>query len=324
MISRTKYRADEATVAKLFESAGISGAADIAPLGAGEYNAVYRAKAGGKEYAIKIAPRDCARVLTYEKDMMASEVYWYSLMRAHTPIRVPEIHRADFEKTLIPASWFIMEKLEGKQLDQMELTEEERVEANAQMARMAAMMHKIKNDRFGYIQNGLYDDWHQAIRAMTAALVKDAAAKGMGTRRGKKLLRLIDEHRDALKKAECRMVNFDIWPTNIICRREADGIQYAWIDPERCFWGDPVADFVCLEVMAPLAEKKVSLAAYNSIADRPVEANAQEGVRYAIALAYLALIMEVEKYYRYTPFHFGWWRNVAACARFYKAAFSML
>jgi aminoglycoside phosphotransferase (APT) family kinase protein len=324
MISRTKYQIDAATIEKLFQSAGIEGAAEIAPLGAGEFNAVFSAKAGGREYALKIAPRKGAPILTYEKDMMRAEVFWYGQMRAHTPIAVPEVYHADFGGSLIPADWFVMEKLPGSQLDKMELTEEERRDSATELARMAACMHKVKNDRFGYIQNGLYDDWYQAIRAMVENAMQDAAKKGRASPRGKKLLTLIERYREVLKKAECCMVNFDLWAPNIICRRENGTVRYALIDPERTFWGDPIADFVCLEMMLPLAEKKASLEAYNAVADDPIRATEEECLRYAVMQGYLAFIMETEKYYRYTPFHYGWWRNVAASNMLYKAAFVVL
>lgn len=324
MISRTKYKIDNATIEKLFRSAGISGITEIAPLGAGEYNAVFSGKAAGKEYAIKIAPTEDVATLTYEKNMMASEVFWYNQMRNHTEITVPEIYYSDLEKKKIPTNYFIMEKLEGQQLDKMELSESEKTEADAEMAKMVAQIHKITNDKFGYIQSGLYDDWYQAIRAMVQSIIKDCEAKGRRTKRGEELLTCIDKHKVILEKAECSMVNFDIWAPNIICKREKNVIKYAWIDPERSFWGDRIVDFVCLEMMTPIAEKKASLTAYNSVTDKPINVTEEEKIRYAVAQGYLATIMEVEKYFRYTPFHYGWWRNVFASKMLFKNAFSVL
>lgn len=324
MISRTKYLIDNETIEKLFRAAGIEGVTNIAPLGAGEYNAVYGVKAGEQEYVLKIAPSEKVPVLTYEKDMMSSEVFWYQQIREHTSVAVPKIYYSDFQKNIIPTGYFIMEKLTGQQMDQMEMTEVEKAEANAQMARMLAQIHKIKNAKGGYIQNELYDNWYLAIRGMVMAVIKDGKRKGRSSRRGKKLLAFIDQYKDILVKAECSMVNFDLWAPNIICRRENGEIKYAWIDPERSFWGDRMADFVCMEMMTPLEAKKRSLTAYNEVADKPLVVTGAEKIRYAIALGYLALIMEVEKYYRYTPWHYGWWRNVAASSMLYKQAFQDL
>ena len=217
-----------------------------------------------------------------------------------------------------------MEKLSGKQLDQMNFSDSEKAQASSITATMAAQIHKVKNDRFGYLQNGLYDDWYQAIRAMTQSLLDDCARVGKKSKRGKKLLAYIDRYQDILKKAECCMVNFDIWWPNIICSRENGAVKYAWIDPERSFWGDRIADFACLEWQKPLEQKKVSLAAYNAVADEPIRVTREEKIRYAVMQGYLGLIQEVEKYYRYTPTHFGWWRNVFSSAWFYQSAFGGL
>lgn len=315
---------DNATIEKLFGAAGIDGVEDISPLGAGEYNAVFGAKAHGIEYALKIAPTDDVPVMTLEKNMMASEIYWYKQMSEHTPIAVPKIFFMDFSKKLIPTSYFIMEKLSGQQLDKMDFTESEKAESATVTAKMAAMIHKVKNDKFGYIQNEQYENWHKAISAMVSAVIKDCKAKGKRSKRGEKLLALIEKHKAVLEKAECCMVNFDIWPPNIMCKRENGEINYAWIDPERSFWGDRIADFVCLETTLPLADKKASLEAYNAVSDKPVIVTEDEKIRYAVALGYLALIMEVEKYYRYTPRHFGWWRNVLFSKMLFKSAFLAL
>lgn len=256
MISRTKFDLDNATIEKLFAAAGFRHITDIAPLGAGEYNAVYSANADGREYAVKIAPKPEAAVLTYEKNMMASELYWYKQIKENTSIRVPEIIYENTDKKIIPAEFFIMEKLDGTQMDKTEFTDGEKVESAREMARMAGEIHKIKNDKFGYIQNGLYDDWYQAFRAMISACIDDCKAAGRKTRRGEKLLKFADKYRNILEKVECTMVNFDIWWPNIICNRENGVMNYAWIDPERSFWGDRIADFVCLEFFKRFDDKK--------------------------------------------------------------------
>jgi len=324
MVSRTKFEIDNKTIASLFQAAGLDGAADITPLGAGEYNAVFSVKAGGEEYAIKIAPQETVPILTYEIDMMASEMFWYQQIKEHTQIAVPKIFASDLEKKQIPAEYFIMEKLPGQPLNTMKLTPDEKQDSNTQLAQMAAQIHKIKNDKFGYIQNALYDDWYQAIRAMTQACIDDCARKGKQSPNGLKLLAYIDRHQAVLQQAESCMVNFDLHSGNIVAKRANGVLQYAWIDPERSFWGDRICDFVCLEMMKPFAEKKDSLAAYNAAAEQPVLATKEESIRYAAAQAYIGLIMETEKYFRYSRRHFGWWRNVGACMWLFPSAFKVL
>lgn len=324
MRSKTKYLMDEKTIKDLFHKAGIDNIKQTSPLGAGEYNAVYLIVTDNKEYVLKIAPMDNVPVLTYEKDMMASEVYWYNQMSEHTSISVPVVYYHDFSKEMIPAQFFIMEKIDGAQLDKMDFSDEEKARSVTQTAKMAAGIHEISNNKFGYIQNELYDDWYSAIRAMIEALIKDCTEKNQKTSRGEKLLSYIDRYKSVLEKAECTMVNFDIWDPNILCKRENGTIKYTWIDPERSFWGDRIMDFVCLEMATPLAKKVQSLHAYNEVSSKPIQITKEEEIRYAVAQGYLGLIMETEKYYRYSPLHFGWWRNVFASAWLFKSAFGVL
>ena len=129
MRSKTKLAIDPETIKNLFDKAGISGAENIAPLGAGEYNSVYAADAAGKAYAIKIAPHPSATILTYEQDMMAQEIYYYEIMAAQAKISVPEIFTVDFSKREIPAEYFIMQRLSGKQIDQSDLSKSQKAEA---------------------------------------------------------------------------------------------------------------------------------------------------------------------------------------------------
>jgi len=324
MVSRTKFEIDSPAIEGLFRAAGLGEVTALAPLNAGEYNAVFSVTAGGKEYVIKIAPGDDSAVMACEKGMMAAEVFWYKQIREHTSIAVPEIYAVDLERRRIPTEYFIMEKLPGQTLNKMRLSKIEKKEASAQMAKMAAQIHSIKNDRFGNVQGELYDDWHRAVRAMVQMMLGDCARKGKQSKRGERLLAYIDQYRDVLRQAECCMVNSDLWPQNIICKRGNGALQYAWIDVERSYWGDRIVDFLSLEMMAPLAEKKLSLAAYNEITDKPVLATKNEIIRYAVAQAYLALAMETEKYFRYTPRHIGWWRDVTASKWLFGTAFKTL
>lgn len=324
MESKTKNYLSDETIKKCFTKANFSEITEIAPLGAGEFNAVYSVKADGKNYALKVAP--IANILPYEKDMMASEVYWYKRMREDTSIRVPKVYFYDNSKDIIPSEYFIMEKLDGVQLDKLNMSPEEKKSSNAEICKMAASMHEVKNDKYGYIQLGLHDDWYQAIRAMVVSLLDSCKSKGYRSSRGYKLLKYIDLYKDILKKADCRMVNFDIWLPNIMAKRSGNSIEYAWIDPERCFWGDRIADFMCLQFMqTDLSKKTDALNAYNSVAKEPIVVSDELKIRYAIMVAYCGLIMETEKYYRYTPLHFGCWRNVIASSLiFYKTGFSIL
>ena len=325
MRSRSKSAVDAKTVVRLFEQAGIHGVKDIAPLGAGEFNAIYAASAGGREYVIKIAPTDASRTLTYESGMMRAEVEFYRLMREAAHLRVPDVYLSDFSHAIIPADYFIMERLKGDTLDQAPLSDEERASAGRMMTEMLAKLHAVRGEGFGYPQNGLHPDWFSALSAMVENLIGDARRRGIGSHNGKRLLSYIRRHQEILKNVESCLVNFDLWAPNIVVLREGGSLKLAWIDPERCFWGDRIADFVCLDFMKlRLEEKKSTIADYNRHAEAPIAVTEAERIRFAIMLGYLGLIMEVEKYARYSLFHFGWWRNVAASRLLFSHCFATL
>ena len=324
MQSRTKYPIGEAGISRLLAANAIEGVLHAEPLGDGEFNAVYLVHGAQKDYVLKIAPREGAPVMAYEKDMMQSEVAWYARMRERTSIRVPEVYAADFSKTVLPVDYFIMEYLPGEPLNKAALEPEEREQATNQLCQMAAQMHFIQSAQFGYPQTGLYESWYAAIRAFVLLALEDCARKKHRSAKGERLLGEIERHKDTLLRVEGCLVNFDIWPANIIVQRETGELRLCWIDPERCFWGDRMLDFVCFAFHRPLEERPAILRAYNAAAKMPVLLTREEQVRYAIGQGYLALIMETEKYYRYSPFLFGWWRNVFACRLLYRAAFSAL
>jgi len=324
MKSNTKVLLDDAQVAALCAAAGFEKAEHIHALGAGEFNAVYAFDSGEEGYALKIAPDSRRPVMTYERDMMRSEVFWYEQIRTHTDIRVPEVVHTDFSRALLPSEFFIMRRIPGRQMNEMDFKPGEREAAVATLPRMAAQIHRIRHEGYGYPQCGFYDSWDRALAAMTEAIVRDAQAMNQACVNGERILDRIAKHRGVLERAECRMVNFDLWESNILCERKHDGIQYVWIDPERSFWGDPVMDFICFEPDKPLRSKRASLDAYNRAAERQVTADRETEIRFAFAQAYLGLIMEVERYYRYQPDDEGWQRNDAVYGQLLAGAFACL
>lgn len=323
MRSRTKYQIDTHEIPRLFEAAGIPNARAVAPLGDGEFNAVFSAEAGGHEYVIKIAPPNELPVLSYEKNMMEAEAFWYRMLRERAKIRVPEVFVCGVSQNALPVPYCIMERLPGVPLHKAALTPQERAFAADETARMTARMHAVFGERYGYVQCGLHDTWHAAVSAMSAQLLADCRRAHRRSRRGERLLCEIDRFRAVLNGAPCRLVNFDLWAPNTLVWRENGALRLGWIDPERSFWGDPLADFVCLGFSRPLKQTPC-LAAYNAAAETPVLAAPEERVRHAVMQGYLALVMETEKYYRYTPLQLCWWRNVAAADMLYFCAFRTL
>lgn len=86
MISKTKYEASPAEIDRIFERAKLGKVLSAKSLGEGEFNAAYRVETEQGRYVLKIAPPKESTILTYERDMMHSEVFWYEQIRKHTTV----------------------------------------------------------------------------------------------------------------------------------------------------------------------------------------------------------------------------------------------
>ncbi|MGN0444486.1 MAG: phosphotransferase family protein [Acutalibacteraceae bacterium] len=323
MISKTKYPVTESEIVALFKKAGFSKISDIEPLGDGEYNSVFSVNADGKSYALKIAPSPDCEVLTYEKGMMKSEIYWYEQIHSRTDINVPAVIFSDFSRDIIKTDWFIMEKINGKSLRHCKLQKAEKEESEKAVIDMAAAMHNICGTEFGYPEGEKFSSWYEALKHIINNLIGDCEKKGFKCKNGERMLKALEKHKEVFMCAECNMVNFDLHTGNIIYDPESKE-KYCLIDLERGLWGDRIIEFVNLDFINPIEKKTKILEYYNSVADKKIVVDKSIKLRYAMGQALLSLIMETEKYYRYTRLNFGWWRNVGACVFLYKAAFGVL
>ena len=63
---------------------------------------------------------------------------------------------------------------------------------------------------------------------------------------------------------------------------------------------------------------------YESVSGIRLTGSRDEDIRYAVALGYLALIMETERYNRYVPGDEGWERNTVDSAQKFEQALKIL
>ena len=316
MKSKTKYNLTDEEIKLIFKN-NIN---DIKPLKSGMFNAVYDVSVGNKNYVLKVAPKYNQKVMTYEKDMLKTELYWYDKISKNTNVKTPKIYFSSFDisNNAINTNYFVMEKIDGLERSKAKLTSSQKLEMSS---KIIAQFHNVKNDKFGYIQNKLYSNWYTAFRSMVENIIIDAEKMGKNTKNGKKLLEFVDKYKSILQMCECTMVNYDLWDSNIICNND----KFTVIDPERTFWGDPVFDFICVDNFTkPLKAKKNSIDIYNTISDVKIKINNETEIRYAFAQGYMALIGEVEKYYRFSPLSKGWMFDTLMSNTLYRFAFKVL
>lgn len=325
MQSKTKYDVSLAELQKIFEKAGLGTVRGFSPLGAGMYNAVYKIETEDKTYAIKIAPPPEIQVMRYENDLLNTEITWYRTMAEKTNINIPVIYFVDTSREIIPSEYFLMEYMDGVTLNALDKTDEEKAFAHDSLCKNIAELHKVKSDKFGYVQNVLFDNWYEALKRFVTDCILDLKDKGKTSKRAEKLLSYVEKHADLLKSVKGCLVNYDVWELNIMAKRTSEGLTLTWIDPERGFYGDPIFDFICIDIFKmSLKDKQSSIDIYNSYADENVVADRNSEIRFAFSLGYMALIQETEKFYRYKPNNQGWWFDVFSSAMYYKNCFKLL
>lgn len=301
MKSMTKFSVSEDVIKKLFTEKNLGAVTKIVPLTAGEFNSAYSVTANGRECVLKIAPRqNNEHILTYETDLMRQEVAFYQILREKTDVRVPEIYCADFSESLIPAHWFVMEKLSGVPLTDANLSGSEKARVYEEIGAILAQLHTVTGTAFGYVQNGLCENWYLAVRKMIENLLADCKKAGKRCKLGERLLAAIRRHKALLESVPCTYVHFDVWEGNVFYRvNENGGFSLALIDTERGLWGDRLGDFCSLDFSKPLSEKTALLKGYNRVSSVPIHGTREEEIRYRVLCGYLGLIMYTERFYRY-------------------------
>ncbi len=201
IISKTKYEASEAEIKKLFSFHKLGNVVDIVALGCGEFNAAYKVTCdSGLSYVLKIAPPEGSKILSYEKNMMKSEVFWYSQMHEKTDILCPKVYVSDFSKEIIKSNCFIMELMPGGLIWEMGISAEEYEAIQKQKICMLTKIHKITNDGYGYIQTGLNATWYEALKNMALRLVDDCKSLGHDTPDGERFVNLIENIKNFWKQ----------------------------------------------------------------------------------------------------------------------------
>lgn len=258
----------------------------------GMFNTAYRLTTDdGRRFVLKVAPPPGAALMTYERDLMRTEVLAFELM-ANAGLPVPEVFHAEDGLLLMAA-------LEGEPwlVARERLTDGQQSALRRELGVIAAALHRITGDTFGYPQGPSGDTWRGAFLAMVDAVLADAASYGVevpaGTREVfQERAHLLDEVTTPV------LVHFDLWQANIFLDLAGPRIE-GIIDPERAFWGDPLAELATVEFDGLDDD---FLAGYGG----PPLTEAALG-RLALYRAYLCLIMIVEGVPRgyETPEHQG-------------------
>ncbi|MEX1376276.1 MAG: aminoglycoside phosphotransferase family protein [Eubacteriales bacterium] len=272
----------------------------------GFYNISYLVRlSDGKETVLKIAPPKDVDILTYEKDIMATETLFYKLTFEHTDIKVPRILAEDDSCEIISSPYYFMSKLEGMPLNKIKkITPEMRKNIYITLAEYLAKIHNIKGETFGYITMEKECKGKGCLNSLIVsvdALLRDAKRKNVKLPfKNEEIYEVFENSKKAFDEIEYPVVcHYDLWDGNIFVQGENEGIEITGvIDFERGFYGCPAADFCQAVHYIDFGKDTYFLDTYNKYANKKAVYDDKMKCRIAAYRFYLFLIMRIECDYR--------------------------
>ncbi|MCI9338131.1 MAG: aminoglycoside phosphotransferase family protein [Lachnospiraceae bacterium] len=276
----------------------------IEELTEGMFNSAYVIRGSGimeSGIVLKVGPAPEAELLTYEKDILRTEVEAYRLLQGR-PIRIPRILAWDYTHEEIPCDYFFMEHVEGclwKNCAER-ISPENRRQLMYELGRCNAAVHGVKGNWFGYLKEDArfrFDTWAEAFFAMMSDILEDGRRKGCRLPYDE-ITAAVIRRKDCLNavRTPC-LVDFDMWAGNVLVDEASCSRITGIIDFERCFFGDPAADFIsAVSLFDNVEEEPDFRRGYSQVSQVPFEVTEDMRIRMDLYRLYMAVILFVESY----------------------------
>ncbi len=213
----------------------------------GYFNAIYRIRLEtGKQVVLKVAPPEHVRVMSYEKNIMYTEVTMLQKMKNFTSIAVPAMYYYDAAQTVLRSGYFFMEYLDGLSLREARktLSRASQTAIDEELGRNNRLINSIHGAKFGYYgqKNRQRSSWYEAFHGMLDDILGDCRYYNIDLRYDPSVfVELLEKDRSCFEevKTPC-LVHWDLWDGNIFIKDEKiQGI----IDWERCLWADHLMEY---------------------------------------------------------------------------------
>ncbi|NBJ92039.1 phosphotransferase family protein [Parablautia muri] len=247
MESLTKNRQDKQTLeqmtAKFFAPEHM---VDVEELTEGYFSAAYQISlSSGRKVILKVAPLKEVRIMTYEKNIIQSEVKAMKMVEDVDGILAPKVLGFDDSYQICNSPYFFMEMLPGASLSTRKdtLTEEQIRKIYMKTGQIINQVNQIHCPCFGYPAQQEFQgkEWFPTFQKMLKAGVDDADRGGVDLKIWTgDLWRLLEKDKAIFAEVtEPHLVHWDCWDGNIFVK---DGEVTGIIDWERCLGADPLME----------------------------------------------------------------------------------
>ena len=211
------------------------------------------------QIVIKTSVPDQARpdgrtpLLTYERDLLRSEIATLEALAAVDTVPVPEVLLTDFSRRQADVDILVMSHIPGVAWDTatQHMTPAANKRAWQQVGGILAGIHSVTAIRFGYPAADFVlgaTSWPAFVDMLIHTATDDAATWGVDIE-SERLLAALDAVRPTLVDVtQPRLIHNDLWPGNVLVDPHSGEVQ-GIVDLERALYGDPIQDLCGSESM---------------------------------------------------------------------------
>lgn len=208
----------------------------------GYFNMAYEISLNnGEKVVLKIAPTKDTRVMTYEKNIMYTEVETMQMVANNATIPAPKVLGYDNTCTICNSPYFFMEKLNGNSLNAIkDAFTKEQVEAiYVETGKINKEINSISCPCFGYPGQPEFQgsNWYLVFSKMMDAGIQDAILGNVDLQIPIEVMwRYLKRDKEIFEEVtEPKLVHWDCWDGNVFVE---DSTITGIIDWERSLWAD--------------------------------------------------------------------------------------
>lgn len=245
-ISITKNNIDKSIILQMVNKVFLTEIVkEIVELTEGFFNIAFKIVLEDKNVILKIAPPVDTEVMTYEKNIMYSEVNAMKMIAEKTSVPTPKILYYDNSHTICKSDYFFMDMLQGSSFSSIinEMSQEQKDKIYFEMGQYTRMINNIQNNKFGYYgqKEKQTENWYTTFKEMIMDTYSDAKRKDIIIPISQEeILILLEKDKNIFESVHtAKLVHWDIWTGNVFIKNETiEGI----IDFERCLWADELME----------------------------------------------------------------------------------